>query len=267
MAHEITDQQRQQLDELGFVKTATLFDEETLAPVRAAFQRGWDALIADHDSRGISMDGIVDARKRPFLGLVRHGEPDLADFCLHPALIEIARQLLGDDVDLTWDQAIIKPPRTGSASKFGWHQDMWYAENGPVIKEALDPDRARQNETAVTVWIAVTETTIANGTLRVLPGFHKKGLLQHEWSDETNDYKALYDTSSDTPVELEAGQAILMRRYTPHASGGNTTDRPRMAYQLGYGRTGILQPDAWNTTPVLRGGKLVAKTAENSQKP
>ncbi|MDA0839534.1 MAG: phytanoyl-CoA dioxygenase family protein [Planctomycetota bacterium] len=256
MRLQVTDEQREQLDSLGFFVTPKLIEDSLLGDVRQAFLRGWERLIKNMESEGVKQAGIVSPRIRPFLPDIRAAEPACMAFCFHPVFAEICSQLLGPDIDITWDQAIIKPPLTVE-SAFAWHQDMWYAENGDYLKGA-DLDRIRRNDTGITVWAAISDTTVANGTLNVLPGAHAGGLLPHIWDEQTNDWRGDYDTGDGIPVEMEAGQAIVFRRYLPHSSGGNQTDSPRMAYQIGYGLPGIMPETSPHVGSFLRGNETGA---------
>lgn len=244
----VTDEQRRLLDEQGFFITDVLFDEDTLATLRAEFMRLWEANIAacrTQDERALYL-----AESRPFICRLDH-QSDVCDaFCRHPVFIELCRQLIGPDADMSWNQAILKPPGYPD-NNFAWHQDNWYAEKGDYAKDS-NLDMLRRNDTGFTCWVAVTRTTIENGTLWVLPEHHKQGLLPHVWSDERREWQGQYDTSTKQPAVMQAGQVLIFRRYTPHASGANVSDETRMAYQIGYCKPGLKLKPSIDLAPVLR---------------
>jgi len=186
-------------------------------------------------------------------------DPACDAFCRNPVLLELARQILGDDFDLTWTQAIPKPPQEPGMmadNAFAWHQDAWYATHGPFI-EGTNPDIFWPNDTGLTMWAAITRTTVDNGTLWVLPGRDKEGLLPHVWDTATREWRGQYDTSWKIPVVMRAGQVLCFRKYLPHSSGPNVSNETRMAYQLGYCKPGLRTDGKYGIKPVLRGGAPV----------
>ena len=56
---------------------------------------------------------------------------------------------------------------SSEVSRTVWHQDM-----GTVLEEA-------DNSNLITVWVPVTEATLENSCLMVVPGSHKQGLREH----------------------------------------------------------------------------------------
>ena len=256
----VTEAQRRQLDTDGFFITGVLFDEPTLAGVRGEFQRFWDEEIAAA-SRAGDANKLHWAKVRPLVSQLDHRSGICRAFCHHAVFADLCRQLIGPDADLAWNQAIVKAPMPDASpasrnNVFGWHQDQYYAVNGPFAKEfnmevLLDP------LTEITTWVAISRTTVDNGTLWVLPGRHKEGLLPHVWSEERNEYQGQFDTSWRIPVVLRAGQVLVFRKYLPHSSGMNVSNEVRMAYQLSYSVTGMNRGPSKNFTPMIRQGELV----------
>jgi ectoine hydroxylase-related dioxygenase (phytanoyl-CoA dioxygenase family) len=228
----VTPERKRQFARVGYFVTDPLFDAATLAMLRREF----DALAqgrhsSDHPSA--HDENLYKVRGNLFPSHLHLHNPHQRAFLHHPALVELAGAMIGPDVDETWNQAIIKPGGTGG--HFSWHQDAQYAHTDP-----MDP--------GFTCWIAVTDTTVANGTLWIAPGWFERGLQPHVWNQEHHEWQCRFDGESEPPekrpVELKAGQALIFSRLIPHASGPNTTDQPRMAYQIGYIPPGIVSiPD------------------------
>jgi phytanoyl-CoA hydroxylase len=251
----VTDAQRRQLDEQGFFITDVLFDEPTLEGVRREFERLWNQNI-DRVTKGGDALSIDQARDRPFLAQLDRQSDACNAFCRHPVFQSLSRQLVGPDVDMTWNQAIIKPPLPKGDNSFAWHQDQWYALKGPYAADSnLDLLRAPNN--AITAWVAISRTTVDNGTLWVLPGRHKEGLLEHVWSPERREWQGQYDTSWKIPVVMRAGQVLVFNKYLPHGSGPNVSSEVRMAYQIGYMVPGLKLGPSPDLKPLLRNGELV----------
>ena len=238
----VTAAQRRQLDADGYFITGVLFDEPTLEGIRGEFKRFWDDEIAAANKTGDPLK-MHWAKVRPHMAQIDHRSEICRAFCNHPVFADLARELVGPDVDRTWNQAIVKAPmpQESAANKqnaLGWHQDMYYAEHGTFINDCNET-MLRDPNNGITCWVAITRTIVDNGTLWVLPGRHKEGLLPHVWNEERHEYQGQFDTSWKIPVVLRPGQVLIFRKYLPHSSGVNISNETRMAYQLGYSVPGI----------------------------
>ena len=109
-----------------------------------------------------------------------------------------------------------------------WHQDM-----GVTLEDA-DP------HFILTVWLPITEATIANGCLEILPGTHKGDLVEHVTRAGTGT-EIPAETLPDVeplPLEMSKGSVLLMHKRIPHRSGENSTDTVRWSMDLRYQKTG-----------------------------
>lgn len=247
----IRTEQKQQFEKDGFFTTDVVFSDNELAPLRDEFERFWKQLRETASSQDANVQ--EQARYRPFMIRLHETSTVCADFCRHPVFLQLCRELLGPDADLSWNQAIIKPPAPID-NTFSWHQDMWYAMNGPY-QEDCDLDMLQAPDTSFTMWVAVSRTIVDNGTLWVLPGMHQAGLLPHVKHDKQNEWVGQYDTSWKTPAVMRAGQALVFNKYLPHSSGPNISDETRMAYQISYSKPGLKKGASPDLMPVLRDGK------------
>lgn len=247
----VTDEQRSQLREDGFFITDVLFETATLDGVRCEFQRLWDEEIRAAEASNNPRDAEF-ARRRAFLTLLEQRSTICAAFYRHPQLLSLAEQLVGPDLDMTWDQGIAKPPSAGLA--FAWHQDAHYALSSGYVDEAAR-ERVLDSQYGITVWVAITRTTVENGTLWVVPGMHRNGVLPHVYDEDLREWQCQFDSSAGVPAVLEPGQALVFTSLVPHSSGPNVSDEVRMAYQIGYGVPGTV--DNGHEVPVLREGELV----------
>lgn len=232
----------------GFLVTQKLFDASTMARVRQAFEHKWRALI-EADTKGDAK--VARSRNNLFPSGLHLEYPELATFLHHPIFQELCRRLVGPEADLTWNQGIIKPGKTGG--QFAWHQDGHFA-----ITEPMDA--------GFTCWLAVTPATVENGTLWVAPEYYGRGLLSHIRDVQGTTWQCQFDGQPEPkhkiPVELEPGQMLLFSRFMPHSSGPNQTDGVRIAYQIGFGPPGAILVKTGehfgNQVPLLRGGKPCA---------
>src|SRR4051794_31089512 len=118
----ISDEQREAFLDRGFFITEPLFDDAVLDAGVAECER----VRAETDARleGTRREGINLHGKRYFLAKL-HEQSDLCrKLCVSAPLVGMAVDLLGPEVRLYWNQAVIKPPRQGAS--FAWHQDTGY---------------------------------------------------------------------------------------------------------------------------------------------
>ena len=124
-------------------------------------------------------------------------------------LVDIAAQFLGPNVAMFAAHYIAKKPSTGQAVQ--WHQDGSYWPLEPME--------------VTTLWVAGTDSTVANGCMRVLPGTHTKRLLKRsEMVDLDRDKYVLgvgihpdqIDDADAVDLEMEAGDiSIPPPQYHP----------------------------------------------------
>jgi phytanoyl-CoA hydroxylase len=139
-----------------------------------------------------------------------------------------------------------KEPRVGGA--WEWHQDYgyWYKN------EFLFPDQM------ISIMIAITTATKANGCLQVIGGSHKLGRIEHGFAGEqVGASQHLVDLALNTMplvyVELEPGDALIFHPNLLHRSAANLSDRARWSLISVYNRQaniGYNEPNGSATTPV-----------------
>jgi phytanoyl-CoA hydroxylase len=233
----LTAEQVAWFDERGFVVLPSLLDRETLTRVRAETDRFEDE-VADFLA---SVDGgriaIAEAGAITFTTHLVARSEVLRALSLHPTIAGICADLVGPDVNLYWDQAVYKKPE--KPRRFPWHQDNGYA--------FVEPQQY------LTVWLALTDATLANGCPMVAPGFHRLGTIAHTYVDPLG-WECLRDPEGTVAAEVPAGGAVVFSSLTPHLTGLNTTDEVRKAYILQYAPAGatVLRGDAHAGPPTAR---------------
>jgi len=109
----------------------------------------------------------------------------------------------------------------GEGTRLVWHQDRWsYLDRDPLI----------------TIWTALDPATIDNGCVYVLPQAHHTLINPDHVSGFFNDEqeKAVDNNEKAVPLEMDAGEAVLLHNHLPHSSGVNRTDGPRRAFSVCY---------------------------------
>ncbi len=152
------------------------------------------------------------------------GAVELLDCAFDPEILDPVEQLIGPDLIFWGSQVFSKPAGDGMA--IPWHQDGQYW-----------PMRPLRN---VTVWIAIDPVTAENGAMRIVPGTHTKGLLEHERSADPSlaldqGLKAdQFDETTAYDVELEPGQFSLHDAMVVHGSNANTSGKRRCGYAMRF---------------------------------
>jgi hypothetical protein len=155
-----------------------------------------------------------------------------------PILAQWSAQLVGArQIRLLEDGAIFKEPGSGGTLK--WHQDYpYWPLSAPV---------------AITAWIALDDVTVENGAMHMAVGSHLMGeRLPGAFGTGTpyledrrpSTVKQIEDPEAlgleRAPVELGAGDVSLHHPLTWHASGPNTTERPRRSFVVRYAGDGSI---------------------------
>lgn len=149
------------------------------------------------------------------------GSREWLEFATQPEILDMAAQLIGDDLVL-WGTTIFgKPANNGKETP--WHQDGDYYPIRPL-------------ET-MTIWFALDDVTPENGPMRMIPGSHKaRKIYSHHW--EENDELSInlvcdaehFDENSAEDLIPNAGQISFHDVYMIHGSKPNCTDRRRAAF-------------------------------------
>lgn len=135
---------------------------------------------------------------------------------------EACARIYGHGVPIASFRAMFMNKPAEKGTFLPWHQDRW---------TALDRDPL------LTVWTALDPATIANGCVQVIPGSHRRGLLnpEHPSGFLTPEQAKKWCTPDRVVyVELEPGEAVLLHNWLLHASDINKTSIPRRAFSVCY---------------------------------
>lgn len=143
-------------------------------------------------------------------------------------LLDVVSGIIGENL-LVWSTCIFL--RQGrSTEELAWHRDLpthgWDGFPGNAVR----------------VWLALTEATVANGTMRFLRGSHLPrpsdtaspaldGEAAFAWG---TDALAGYEDAEEVPVLLRPGQASLHQPLIVHSSGASTADGDRVCFAIDY---------------------------------
>jgi ectoine hydroxylase-related dioxygenase (phytanoyl-CoA dioxygenase family) len=194
--------------ERGYFNLGRVFDGARLAELGVAYDRALEKPMRIGE-RGKS--------KFEYGPLLQLRSPVLRRLATSRALVEPLLDLLGPDVRLYWDQAVSKPPGTGSETP--WHQDNGY---GAVVPAEY-----------VTATLALDAMTVENGCLWIQPGSHLAGPRPHK--DTGGFFQIGYEgPETGEPLELAAGEVGVFSSLTMHRAGANPTTRPRRSWVIQF---------------------------------
>ncbi len=160
------------------------------------------------------------------------------DLATHPRIVDAVASLLGDDV-VVWGSLILSKPPHDDAF-IAWHQDGAYAG---FLGEAP----------AVSAWIALSDSTIESGCMRVVPGSQKTKLSHLEKGDPKNmlshgqEIAVDVDEATAVDVELRAGEMSLHHVDIVHGSNPNRATWWRTGFIVRYTTPEMLRA----ATPVV----------------
>lgn len=175
--------------------------------------------LFDISAREGSHEGVTPQLFRPSLYAAK-----LSEWSYRNIGLAIAKQLLGPHATLAADNAVFKPSRIGGVTP--WHQDEAY--NNPLFYQEQ-----------ISIWIAMFDTTPANGAMAFIPRSHKLGVLQHRLNGGSKDANSIeccgeFDRTTAKVCPIRAGGITIHHGCTIHGASRNSSDGPRLGYVLNY---------------------------------
>lgn len=221
----------------GFIIVRGLFDAWEVAAARRAVDR------LERQAATLEGDGHIDHngsvfvlgshpdRPRAIKRVVWAGaaDPVLSALGRSPRLLALAAQLLGSRrMQQLINQVHLKCP--GDGVDFPWHQDSVHRRYGTDLWTDVD-GRGSFVETC----LAIDRMDADNGGLRVIPGSHHQGHIEH--TDGVLPPGAV-DVSAAVQVVLEPGDVVAFGPFVIHGSEPNTSDHPRRTLLNGFALPG-----------------------------
>ncbi len=155
----------------------------------------------------------------------------ICDLATHPRVLDAVEDIIGPDILIHSSTIFTKYAHD---EKFvSWHQDSHYW--------GLSEPRL------VSAWIALTDSTIDNGCLRVLPGTHTRAFEHLEEPQQTNILTRGHtvcdtlDVDQAIDIVLQAGEMSFHHANLIHGSNPNTSSGPRIGVAVRYAATAVKQ--------------------------
>lgn len=215
----------------GYLAPFRIFDTGEIADIRRYFDQLLErTLAAGGDSYSISTAHL------------RYGR--VYDLLTDPRIVSYVKDLLGDDLIGWGSHFFCKMP--GDGKRVSWHQDASYWP--------LTPSKA------VTVWLAIDDTSVENACMRFIPGSHWFGHLTYSLTenDESNVLNQVVAGAEQlgAPVDnqLAAGEISIHSDLLVHGSEANTSSRRRCGLTLRYCPAEVRAELGWNAKGVIVSG-------------
>lgn len=203
----------------GWVKPGWRLPPSRVARMREAL----DDLIRRNP--GVRPEKLVSAHIEGDNGEGVRGSAAFLQLARDPEIVELVAGVLGPDVILWGCHVFCKPPVEGYETP--WHQDGHYWPIRPLA--------------TCTVWVALEDSKVDNGCLRVVPGSHRGRVLHDHLHEDRADLTlqqrlapGTFDENEAADVELEPGEMSLHDVYMIHGARPNTSTRRRTGVALRY---------------------------------
>lgn len=152
-------------------------------------------------------------------------DPGFVELCSMPAILDAVEKFIGPDIVLFSCHIICKAK--GDGLEVPWHQDGIYWPLEPME--------------VVTLWLAIDDSTVENGCMRVVPGTHTLGPLEHV-DIEHPETKVLHrglppasvDASKMVDCVIPRGGCSFHAPYLIHGSAPNYSTQRRCGFTIRF---------------------------------
>jgi non-haem Fe2+, alpha-ketoglutarate-dependent halogenase len=206
-----------QYRELGYYAPIPVFSRADAGELRRRLEA--------FEAAGDGMQGPV--RHKPHLLFTW-----LNDLVRHPRILDAVEDIIGPDI-LCWGTSFFTK-EAHNPGYVSWHQDSTYWGLEP-------PD-------IITAWVAFTDSTAANGAMRVIPGTHLFDQAPHRDTfaadnllSRGQEIEVDVDERQAAMLELAAGEMSLHHVRLIHGSDPNPSDDRRIGFAIRYIPTYVRQ--------------------------
>ncbi|MDA1190669.1 MAG: phytanoyl-CoA dioxygenase family protein [Candidatus Poribacteria bacterium] len=213
--YRLTDKERRQFDEEGFLIVRDVMTADQLARFEALADR-IDA--EDRISQGIDQHALCSVRD--FIGR----DAAFLELLEHPKTFAKVFEILGWNIQLYHSHLNVTPPvppeLRPEKTRMRWHQDS------DRVNRELEGDPKPRVSLKVAYFLTDT-TEIGRANFYVIPGSHLLNKITFP-----DDPKA--DPPDALPIQVKAGDAVFFDRRLWHTASPNSTDAPRKVLFYGY---------------------------------
>ena len=171
-----------------------------------------------------------------------HGGDAVFDVITDSRVLDVAGHFVGPELYSNPIQHVrIKLPESelseAARQNSNLAQTLWHQDAAVGTEEGDDTE-------VLTVWIAISDATVANGCMYAAVGSHRKKSLVRHCPGQTSSAE-IFIPDADLagyrlqPLEVGAGGLVLLSSSVVHGAGPNTSDEVRFSFDLRYQKTGL----------------------------
>ena len=138
---------------------------------------------------------------------------DFRDVMGSDKILDVVSDLIGPEVYYHSSKLMCKPAKGGRRKP--WHQDYAYWSD--------------MNTNQVTVWTAIDAATRENGCMQIIPGSHKRGLIEHHHGEDWMIDEVNISDENIEFAEMNPGDTLIFNVLALHASDPNHSSKPRLS--------------------------------------
>ena len=181
-------------------------------------------------------------------------DPFFLSYMRHPIFQAICQRTYGQQTPVSCYRAMFMNKPAEEGTDLAWHQDRW---------DDLDQDPE------ITIYTALDSASSENGCVHVIPRSHRNQFNSYQKAGKLNpqQLEKITNQAQTKPLELSAGEVVLLHNWTLHKSGTNRTQTPRRAFSVCYMRADTkIQPPQSGEFPIIFGeGSLTEENLPNYQ--
>lgn len=210
----ITASQKSFFDENGYLVINNLLSPKEVAYYSTLYNSFLDNSIDASIYRSDLSGEVTEKEKITQIMVPSKLVPELLHKPLHLKSLQIAKELMGNDIELDFDMLINKAPNTNTQTP--WHQDAAYWIHMP-------------DKRAASCWVAIDHAFKENGCMWYTPKSHLIPILPHAQTGNKGALKCEGSEENSVFVELQPGSCVFHQGGTLHYSRGNSTNHHRRA--------------------------------------
>jgi len=211
---QISNEQIEEFKSTGFLVIRNLYDAERMQKIIE-----WTEEVTNFpEVPGKYMMYFEESKLEPgkrILSRMEDIEPfhqGFSDLFVRGEIQQITSQLFGDEAVLFKDKINFKMP---GGDGFKAHQD---------VQAGWD----RYSKLHITALISIDPSTVENGCLEMVSGYHDKGLIGAQWKP------LVEDALNYISVTTNPGDTVFFDSFAPHRSRPNMTDEKRRVLYVTY---------------------------------
>ncbi|MBD2844211.1 phytanoyl-CoA dioxygenase family protein [Paenibacillus sp. IB182496] len=220
--HVLTEAQKTQFEQEGYLIVKRLFEQTDVERLRATFEEIGQRVVPHHFEPDLSAKNQDPLRRYPRVMHPHRFDATAKQYMLHPAVLEVLRDLYEEEPLAAQSMYYYKPP---GARGQALHQDNFYLKVAPG--------------NCIAAWTAIDAADEDNGTLLVVPKTQDYDIVCPELSDASESFTTHFvkppKDRAAVPVRLESGDVLFFNGNLIHGSYRNRTkDRFRRSFICHY---------------------------------